>query len=173
MSMQWSWSRGSALGLLVGALLCLACSSAVATDAGARLADAAVSIDAEAGLADAALADGGIPSDDAGEPAECGAVVSTSCRGDLPEAECLASGGIYSYLLNPDCACPTTDANCPCTNSDECEGACEDREARDPMQCTTAVSGLCTPHRATPGCACVFGPDTAGTPAGSARYRCI
>lgn len=173
--MLGSWSTGRAFTPWAAIVLCLAaaCSTAAATDAGTTLADATLNGDVEAGQADAAVPDAEASHDDAGEPPECGAVVSTSCRGDLPEAECLAAGGFYSSLLNPDCACPTRDANCPCTSSDECEGACEDRGAREPMLCANAVSGLCTVYRATPGCACIFGPDTAGTPAGSARYRCI
>ena len=175
MSMQSSWSRDSALRPFLAAFLCLgaACSTAAATDAGTTLSDAAVSVDAEAGQADAAPPDAGTPQGDAGELAECGAIVSPSCRGDLPEAECRAAGGIYNFLLNPECACATSDANCPCTSSDECEGACEDREAREPMQCATAVSGLCTAHVAAPGCACVFEPDIAGNPPAKPRFRCI
>jgi hypothetical protein len=173
--MHGSWAPGRALAPWAAALVSLAsaCSTAATTDAGTTLADATLHGDVEAGQADAGVRDADTPHDDAGEPPECGAVVSPSCRGDLPEAECRAAGGIYNFLLHPDCACPTSDANCPCTSSEECEGACEDREAREPMQCATAVSGLCTAHLAAPGCACVFEPDIAGIPPARPRFRCI
>lgn len=116
--------------------------------------------------------DGAEERDAAANRPECGAVVTTPCRGDMTETECVAADGVYQEEQVPKCGCRTADWNCPCTRADQCEGYCVGEGTPDALMCAMITEGTCSQFAALWSCTCLLGP-LQGIPAGTSRLRCL
>lgn len=127
-------------------------------------------VDTDAAVPDAAVQDQGGGED--AQPA-CNRRDAGLCGFDLGQSECEAVGGQWggSALRAPFCNCPTSDGNCPCQASDECESFCQGNRV-NPGQSLCEPASFCHPLRIGLGCLCVAGPWSS-IPANETRMICL
>lgn len=85
----------------------------------------------------------------------CGQAPATplKCKpgNESSEEHCRDRGGEYRAGI---CSCPTSDANQPCSNSEECEGRCLADISDPSAQCSDQTSGRCAPLTPFHDCGC-------------------
>lgn len=125
------------------------------------------------GIGDVMVDAGSIDATYGDAAAPCGVPTSTTCNRALSQPDCVGAGGEWApRLTSPFCLCPAGDANCPCTDSTECDGACVTLEHT--VDTCTAGVGVCTRFVNFGGCFCIQGEDPgAGIGRDEAHYICV